>query len=98
MAKGTSSELSEQTKRKLEEAKSSYLAIMEEIAPFVRAKRRRRYSTAGEWRVLRYKGTAPPAPPPKGILSGGEPVDAHRQMTSAPKRLHCNDSFAPTEP
>ena len=65
MANGKSGELSEQTKRKLEEASTSYSAIMEEIAPFVKPRRRRRYSTAGEWRVLRYERSAPPMPVPR---------------------------------
>jgi len=66
MADGKSGKLSEQAKRKLEEASTSYSEMMEEIAPFVKPRRQRRYSTAGEWRVLRHGRLAPPMPVPRG--------------------------------
>ncbi len=58
MEKESSNEMSKKTSRSLEEARTSYLEMMEEIAPFLKPRTRKRYSTAGEWRAFRYEGAA----------------------------------------
>jgi len=51
MTKMEISKLSSQEKKKIEEAKKNYHKMWEEIKPFIKERKIKQYSTAGEWRI-----------------------------------------------
>ena len=46
---------SSQMKEKIEEAEEDYQKMWEEIKPFIKERKIKRYSTTGEWRISSYE-------------------------------------------
>jgi len=55
MEKKDISELSHQEKKKIEDAEKNYRKMWEEIKPFIRERKRKQYSTTGEWKISSYE-------------------------------------------
>ncbi len=55
MTKKDISELSHQEKKKIEDAEKNYRKMWEEIKPFIRERKRKQYSTTGEWKISSYE-------------------------------------------